>query len=88
MMYDCVVQLLFVFGCLPSETSDSLLVFALYIGNPQLTNGNVLNADDVIGSISVSLSLGSIVRSGLSGKPCVYNAISQLNSCGACGRRK
>ena len=53
---DCVVQLLFVFCCLPSETSDSLLVFALYIGNPLLTNGNVLIADDVIGSISVSLS--------------------------------
>ena len=36
---NCFVQLLLLlFGCLPSETSDSLLVFALYIGNPQLFN--------------------------------------------------
>ena len=27
--------------CLASETSDSLLVFAVYIGNPQLTNDKV-----------------------------------------------
>ena len=83
---DCVVQLLFVFGCLPSETSDSLLAFALYIGNPQLTNGNVLIADDVIGSISVSLSCLLYVPAWAANH--VYNAISQLNSSGTCGRRK
>ena len=54
---DLFVQFfLLLFGCLPSETSDSLLVFALYIGNLQLTKGKVLIADDVIGSISAPLS--------------------------------
>ena len=34
-------------NCLLSETSDSVLVFAVYIGNPQLTNEKVLIADHV-----------------------------------------
>ena len=45
---NCFVQLpLLLFGSLPSETGDSLLVLALYIGNPQLTNDKVLIADHV-----------------------------------------
>jgi len=32
----------FWFGCLPNETSESVLIFALFISDQQLTNGSVL----------------------------------------------
>ena len=84
---NCFLQLLLLyFGCLASETSDSLLVFALYICNPQLTNGKVSIVDEVIGSISGALSCPVYVSTLAANH--VYNAISQLNSSGARGRRK
>ena len=84
---DCFLQqLLLLFGCLPSETSDSLLVFAFYIGNAQLTNSKVSIADDVIGSIFAALSCLVYVPAWAANHVC--DAISQLNLSGARGRQK
>ena len=83
----CFVQLLLLlFCCLPNEASDSLLVFALYIGNPQLTNGKVLIADDEIGSICAARLCLVYVPAWAVNHVC--NTVSQWNSSGACGRRK